>query len=107
MHETVMTDELASSLGSNWIKDSTERGCHHCGYNIPNGQTVWVESLLPLDNLTEGNKIRYVQWKVYHPLCVAQKALFTVQNQLPNHQTPQNDPCNEENVLEGFSTAGE
>ncbi len=96
MHIKIMSDRLASDLGNLWIKGSSARDCKHCGYNIPNGQTVFVESWLPMENLKEGttkqNQIGSPQWSVYHPLCVAQKALFTVQQQLPNHQTPENDP---------------
>ena len=96
MHIKIMSDRLASDLGNSWIKGSSERGCSHCGYNIPNGQTVFVESWLPMENLknrtTKKNQIGTPQWKVYHPLCVAQTALFTVQQQLPNHHTLANEP---------------
>ena len=96
MHIKIMSDRLASDLGNSWIKGSSERGCSHCGYNIPNLQTVFVESWLPMENLkkrtTKKNQIGTPQWKVYHPLCVAQKALFTVQQQLPNHHTLANEP---------------
>jgi len=92
MHTTIMTNTLAFALGNDFIKGTSERGCSHCGYNIPNGETVFVESWIPLEDLTSGNTDYHPQWKVYHPLCVAQKALFIVQKQIPHYQTPENDP---------------
>jgi len=92
MHQLIMTDSLASDLGTKWIKGSSERGCNHCGYNIPNGEIVFVESWCPLEILEGKREKIHLQWKVYHPLCVAQRALFTVGKTIPNFQTEENDP---------------
>ena len=98
MHTTIMSDRLALDLGRNsmsHIENYKERGCNHCGYNIPNGEIVFLESWTSLDVLKGRKSKIHLQWKAYHPLCVAQRALFTVGKTIPNFQTLENDPTYE------------
>ena len=94
MHTTIMSDRLALDLGiaENRENPVDKRDCNHCGYNIPSGETVFVESWCPIAVLKKENQTPYLQWNVYHPFCVAQKALFTVSKTLRNFQRIEDDP---------------
>ena len=93
-----MTNTLAFALGNDFIKGTSDRGCGHCGYNIPNGEVVFLESYCPIEVLEGTRKRIHLQWRVYHPLCVAQRALFTVGKTIPNFQTEENDPTVEAEI---------
>ena len=97
MHEAIMSDELAFDLGkADRLFDNPItpcRDCNQCGYNIPNGEPIYLVSWIPLEVLTqETPKYKFIQWKAYHVMCMVDKTVRKVRNLQPNFQLPEHAP---------------
>ena len=82
MQNAVMSDELAHDLGVSehhytGRKELTDvtlrRDCHHCGYDIENGEVVALSVWLPKEDMTSFKIKCLPQYQLLHPLCVINK----------------------------------
>ena len=96
MHEAIMSDVLAFNLGkADRMFDNPItpcRDCNQCGYNIPNGEPIYLVSWIPLEVLTEEKPTIHIQWKSYHVMCMVKKAMWKLSKIQPNFQLPEHAP---------------